>query len=354
MKMKRMNNVRIERTAQGTPRVHRVNQRIDLYRGDCLAVLRKLPDKSVDCVITSPPYWRIRDYGGGTWTGGRKGCSHRAPEGKSRIRVYGDTCPRCSAKRLTYPLGMEPTIAEFILNLCLIFDEVWRVLKDTGSLWVNMGDTYASRDKGIDGKRFAEGCLLLIPARFSIALMDRGWVLRNEVIWQKPSVRPSGVKTRLEQDYELLFHFTKQSSPNYYYDQLKVPGVKVGIVRPGRTVWTFHSGMNACKHDSAFAERLVEIPVLSTCPPSGVVVDIFLGTGTTGLVAAHYGRDFIGIELDKDYFNRTCARFSDEGFDHRAIVPPSDKPRFKEPKPRYRGASTQGLAKVPERRLVAA
>jgi len=174
--------------------------------GDCLGVLKTLPNESVDMVMTSPPYWALRDYG-----------------------VEGQ-------------LGLEPTFQEYINKLCDIFDEVRRVLKKEGTCWVNLGDTYASGIKGQGGSgcnlgptgsqtqlsnagsRFShkvktdtvDKCLLQIPSRFAIEMCNRGWILRNEIIWHKPNCMPSSVKDRFTVDFEKIFFFTK--SKKYYFE----------------------------------------------------------------------------------------------------------------------------------------
>lgn len=303
------------------PTVVREGQSIDIHNGDCLEVLRSLPDASVDCGITSPPYWRIRDYGGGTWSGGRKGCDHRPPAGMGgALSTYAAVCGKCGAKRLTYPLGMEPTAEEFVENLCLVFDEVRRVLKDTGSIYVNIGDTYASRDKGVAREHdLPEGSLWNIPHRFALAMTERRWVHRNTLIWHKPSVSPSGVKSRFVVDYEPIFVFTKRSS-GYYFDQPTVEGATVPE-RPARSILTVNSGVNLFGHDSAYPEGVVIPAVLASCPPDGVVLDPFLGTGTTAAVAAYYGRSAIGIEMSPAFCAGSAQRCLELGNAAVRLIP---------------------------------
>jgi DNA modification methylase len=175
--------------------------------GHALDVLKTLPSESVDCVVTSPPYWGLRDYNTEPveWPDGWVG-----------------------------QLGLEPTPQLYIQHLVSIFDEVKRVLKDTGTCWVNIGDTYGGR--GGKGKhkdpRYADGrngqsvvvnrtqtakSLVQIPSRFAIAMTDSGWILRNEIIWHKPNCLPSSVRDRFTVDFEKLFFFTK--SKKYYFEQ---------------------------------------------------------------------------------------------------------------------------------------
>jgi len=165
-----------------------------IIQGDCLQKLKELKDESVDMVMTSPPYWALRDYG-----------------------VAGQ-------------LGLESTFQEYINKLCDIFDEVKRVLKKEGTCWVNMGDTYSggvnnNDKKKVDGAKtikpikavgVQDKCLLQIPSRFAIEMCNRGWILRNEIIWHKPNCMPSSVKDRFTVDFEKIFFFTK--SKKYYFE----------------------------------------------------------------------------------------------------------------------------------------
>jgi len=172
-----------------------------LYHGDAISVLRQLPDESIDTVVTSPPYWALRNY-----------------------KVEGQ-------------LGLEPTFQEYLERLWEIFDEVYRVLKPTGTLWVNLGDTYGTKSgsgfvndnltkkdenevsetTGINKANELRGTnkwmhkmLLQIPSRFAIGMTDRGWILRNEIIWYKRNVIPSSATDRFTVDFEKIFFFVKQ------------------------------------------------------------------------------------------------------------------------------------------------
>ncbi len=174
-----------------------------IIHGNSLEKLKELPDESVDMVMTSPPYWALRDYG-----------------------VEGQ-------------LGLEPTFQEYINKLCDIFDEVRRVLKKEGTCWVNMGDTYAGSGgnhkacggKGTQKIQNAERkCLLQIPSRFAIEMCNRGWILRNEIIWHKPSCMPSSVKDRFTVDFEKVFFFTK--SKKYYFETQYEPQISPNVDMP--------------------------------------------------------------------------------------------------------------------------
>jgi DNA modification methylase len=166
-----------------------------ILNGDALEVLKEFPDNSIDCVVTSHPYWGLRNYG-----------------------VDGQ-------------LGLEPTFEEYIDKLCDVFDEVKRVLKKEGTCWVNIGDTYSggvnnNDNKKVDGVKknmkvikanLPDKCLVQIPARFAIEMTNRNWVLRNEIIWHKPNCMPSSVKDRFTVDFEKIFFFVK--SKKYYFEQ---------------------------------------------------------------------------------------------------------------------------------------
>jgi len=293
-----------------------------IIQGDSLEVLKTLESESVDCVITSPPYWALRDYG-----------------------VEGQ-------------LGLEPTFQEYITKLCDMFDEVKRVLKKEGTCWVNLGDTYSSggsgnskdekvyesatvgnTKKGIQRrcitKDVQEKCLVQIPSRFAIEMTNRGWILRNKIIWHKPNCMPSSADDRFTVDYEEVFFFVK--SKKYYFEQLKEPlalgsdmnyrktlrvGRKYGVKRPyednqplsynkkpneesvdknKRTVWSINTKGYSEAHFATFPEKLIEPMVLAGCPKDGIVLDIFMGAGTTAVVALKQNKNYLGIELNPEY-----------------------------------------------------
>lgn len=163
--------------------------------GNCAEILKTLPSESIDCVVTSPPYWGLRDYKTEPveWPDGWRG-----------------------------QLGLEPTPQLYIQHLVGIFDEVKRVLKDTGTCWVNLGDTYGGTTK-------TDKSLAQIPSRFAIAMTDAGWILRNEIIWWKRNCMPSSVKDRFTVDFEKLFFFVK--SKKYYFEQQLEPVAECSIKR---------------------------------------------------------------------------------------------------------------------------
>jgi len=286
-----------------------------IYQGDSLEVLRTFEDGGIDMCMTSPPYWGLRNY-----------------------NIEGQ-------------LGLEKTFEEYITKLCDIFDEVKRVLKDTGSCWVNLGDTYNNSswgkpdkfDKkiynlnrmecGRGGMRgYPDKCLCQIPQRFSIEMTNRGWILRNVIIWHKPNCMPSSVKDRFTIDFEYLFFFAK--SRKYYFETQLEPLAKSSLIDPRldrgreehigksakgiystnatvinsegrnkRCVWRITTKPFSESHFATYPEALCETPIRAGCPEGGIVLDMFFGAGTTGLVALKQNKKFIGIELNPEYID---------------------------------------------------
>ena len=384
-----------------------------ILQGDALTKLKELPEKSINMCMTSPPYWALRDYGTASWEGGDKNCNHildktselqgdwKRPsreefnkvgevlecvvckkqfKGKlgnkfcstkclntlsndertnvKSIRV--EICSICGAKRVDKQLGLEPTFDQYISKLCDIFDEVKRVLRDDGTCWVNIGDTYSATrwtgegkgqpmNKMKDGHRdinplkdtgnIPDKCLVGIPFRFALEMINRGWILRNTIIWHKPNCMPCSVKDRFTVDFEYIFFFSKKKK--YYFEtqyepqspetlprlkravsnnhkNLKVPGQTThgmhkarakgeGEVRYNpfgrnkRTVWRICPKPFKEAHFAVYPEELCETPIRAGCPVGGIVLDPFFGAGTTGLVALKQNKKFIGIELNKEY-----------------------------------------------------
>ncbi len=233
----------------------------------------------------------------------------------------------------------------YISHLMQIFDEVYRVLKSTGSCWVNLGDTYngskiGKTDRKMTDKISSEGlvktsssripnkCLCNIPSRFAIEMTESGWCLRNEIIWHKPNVMPSAVDDRFTIDFEKIFFFTKMSKGYYFKKQLesqKRPNAKTvyssnkrGIYGPHtysgntynasdyegrnmRTVWTIPTSNSRISHKAMFPCKLIETPIKSCCPPGGTVLDPFCGSGTTLEFCRTNDIDAIGIEINEEY-----------------------------------------------------
>jgi DNA modification methylase len=226
-----------------------------LHCGDVRQVLAGLPEQSVQCVVTSPPYWGLRDYGTAQWDGGTAGCDHRiwghapdkpTPGGRGGTMpkqevVQREGCRKCGARRVDNQLGLERTPEEYVANMAAVFREVRRVLRDDGVLWLNLGDSYASGEIGRhDGynptrangtgtnkpfgprqqRRLDTGLkpkdLVGIPWMVAFALRSDGWYLRSDVIWAKPNPMPESVTDRPTKAHEYLFLLTK--SEQYYYD----------------------------------------------------------------------------------------------------------------------------------------
>ena len=265
---------------------------------------------------------------------------------------------------------MEPTFEEYLQTLCDVFDEARRALKPAGTCWINMGDTYASqgaRNAGFNERwhgrsfrshkqaaadperpsrpktRLPKKSLVMIPFRFALEMVNRGWILRNTIIWHKPNCLPSSVTDRFTIDFEYLFFFTKseryffqpQYEPHSPTTQKRVRSFRKHderfnparhkadpntdgpspfeilerICRNGlnpsgrnkRCVWTIPVRGFRGQHFATFPERLLEIPMSAGCPPGGLVCDPFFGSGTTGVVAQRLHRHFLGIELNPEY-----------------------------------------------------
>jgi DNA modification methylase len=279
--------------------------------GDAVSRLRELSNGVVRTCVTSPPYWGLRDYGN---------------DGQ---------------------LGLESTPQEFVENLCQVFDEVRRVLADDGTLWVNLGDSYAGSGKG--GQSAAkrsenwqpeyankglvpEGLkpkdLVGIPWRFAFAMQDRGWYLRQDIIWAKPNPMPESVTDRCTKSHEYVFLLTK--NPRYYFDHeaIKQPvkgnwgtrnrengkyhkegtGLEphTGLTKEyetanKRSVWTVNTKGYKEAHFAVYPPELITPCVLAGSAPGDTVLDPFSGSGTTGEVALTHGRNYVGVELNPEY-----------------------------------------------------
>ncbi len=427
-----------------------------IFQGHALEVLATLPEDCVDCVVTSPPYWGLRDYQSDPliW-GGDPSCEHEFAESAvglqhenrnfqqgSQEEVCGSTgmawikkydklsawvCPKCGAWKGA--LGLEPTFDMFVDHLCQVFEAIKRVLKPTGTLWVNLGDTFSSstdwtRSDMADNalhrntlvREKAQGlpskCLCLVPFRFAIAMLEHGWICRNVIIWRKPNCAPQSAKDRFTVDFEYFFLFSQREQ--YYFEQQFEPSSKASVDdllrrtkmrwtdgshgskhhgnegspynREGRSRLEFYGSQGRNKravwdvrvkpfkgaHFAVFPPSLIKTPIEAGCPefvcrrcgkprvrlyekvkgepsevyrgqaiknyaiagaqnPSdmkrrvlasmagrrkfkgweecgcaagwrpGVVLDPFMGAGTTALVALKLRREFIGIELNSEY-----------------------------------------------------
>jgi DNA modification methylase len=292
------------------------DDQVTLHHGDALKVALRLPDGAADCIVTSPPYFGLRDYG-----------------------IEGQ-------------YGLESSPAEYVKRMRLLFAELRRVLADDGTLWLNIGDSYsASRTYQVDqtkaqpsridqpyntlADRPAKN-LLGIPWRVAFALQDDGWILRNAIIWNKPNAMPESVTDRLSGRYEHVFMFSK--SRRYWFDidpireaysAATLDRYKYGFepekpthrarIKPNGTlkdggmieanqlgrnpgdVWTIPTQPFSAAHFAVMPVQLAQRCILAGCKPGGVVLDPFSGSGTTGLAAQRTGRRYIGIDLNAEY-----------------------------------------------------
>ena len=230
--------------------VHHQDPWLTVHVGDCRAVLATMEAESVHTVVTSPPYWGLRDYGTATWEGGDADCDHKKPNadtghithstlggGKAtnaaQVGGYRSTCGKCGATRQDAQLGLEPTPEQYVENMVAVFREVRRVLRSDGTLWLNLGDSYAAnrgyqvpdskhRDVGNSKGMKADAIglkpkdLVGIPWRVAFALQADGWYLRSDIIWSKPNPMPESVTDRPTKAHEYLFLLAK--SERYYFD----------------------------------------------------------------------------------------------------------------------------------------
>jgi site-specific DNA-methyltransferase (cytosine-N4-specific) len=248
--------------------------------GDSRAVLEGFDAGAFQCVVTSPPYWGLRDYG-----------------------IDGQ-------------IGLEARLDDYLDSLVETFRGVYRVLKDDGILWLNIGDGYTSGNRGWrapDKKNRArametrpdtpEGLkpkdLLGLPWRLAFALQEAGWYLRTDIVWHKPNAMPESVKDRPSRAHEYIFMFTKSERYHYDYEAQKEPGGNGG--RNRRTVWSINTKPLAEAHFASFPCELVAPCILAATRPGDFVLDPFFGSGTVGVVCERHGRRYVGIELNPEY-----------------------------------------------------
>lgn len=271
--------------------------------GDCLSLMKSISSSSVDSVITSPPYFGLRDYG------------HAGQ------------------------IGLESTPEEYISKIVEVMREVKRVLKTEGTLWLNIGDSYAtgtkaerqqSKNPGVGSNRpeaqnsvrrigTPEGLktkdLIGIPWRLAFALQADGWYLRQDIVWHKPNAMPESVTDRCTKSHEYVFLLTK--SQRYYFDNsaVKEPYAdnNEGKLRNRRTVWSVNTEPFKGAHFATFPRKLAELCVLAGSPKGGLVLDPFAGAGTVGLVCEQLGRQSVLLELNPDYAKIASDRISDSG-----------------------------------------
>lgn len=260
-----------------------------LYCGDALDVLRVFADDTVQCSLSSPPYWALKDYG-----------------------VEGQ-------------LGREPTPGEFVAKITDRYAEVRRVLRRDGVCWINLGDSFITNPgNGRGGERVDGGTpersamnktaaglhaknLVGIPWRTALALQDDGWILRADVVWEKPNVKPDGAKDRPTISHEYVFMLAKAS--RYYYDAAAIAeDAKGGGTRNRRSVWRLPTHPFPGAHFACWPKRLAEMMIAATTREGDVVLDPFFGAGTTALAARDLGRRVIGIEINRKYCDLALER----------------------------------------------
>lgn len=254
--------------------------------GDALALLKGIPAGSFQTTITSPPYWSLRDYG-----------------------IDGQ-------------IGGENSVDDYIANLVALFEEVRRVTQDDGTLWLNLGDSYTSGGRtwrAPDKKNPIRAMdvrpptprglkpkdLIGVPWRLAFALQEAGWYLRSDLIWHKPNCQPESVKDRPTRAHEYLFLFSK--SERYKYDADAVRGPND---RNLRTVWEIRTKPYREAHFATFPVELIKPAVLLTTSAQDLILDPFIGSGTTGVVALRSRRRFLGMELNPDYISIAENRLS--------------------------------------------
>jgi site-specific DNA-methyltransferase (cytosine-N4-specific) len=255
-----------------------------VFQGDTERLLVRLPSSFFRCCVTSPPYWGLRDYGASD------------------------------------QMGAEDDPGEYVERLVAVFEEVRRTLTDDGTLWLNLGDSYTSGNRGYrapDKKnpiramayraRTPSGLkpkdLVGIPWRVAFALQEAGWYLRSDIVWDKPNCMPESVKDRPTRCHEYLFLFSK--SLRYYYDY---ESVRETNGRNRRTVWSIPTEPFAGAHFATFPPSLVEPCILAGSTPGDWVLDPFFGAGTVGMVCEQQHRSYVGIELNPAYVELAVER----------------------------------------------
>jgi len=301
-----------------------------IYCEDCITTVLRMPDNFIDCVITSPPYWQLRDYGyDGQW-------------------------------------GLESTYQEYLEHLWSLMDAIYPKLKDSGSVWINLGDTYNTKSGNMVQKNYKttmNACmdnavidkdvytkasnikgktLLLIPHRFAIGCIDRGWIVRNDIIWAKRNGMPESITDRFSKKHEYMFFMVKNQKYHFDLDAVRDRNItnenrQFGIVRnriyeydsklnnpglnpkattkipkekqnpkgknPGSVsdFWDIPTKPSSLKHYASFNDGLIAKPILAGCPKDGIIYDPFMGTGSTAEAAIRAGRNYIGSEMSVEY-----------------------------------------------------
>jgi site-specific DNA-methyltransferase (adenine-specific) len=349
-----------------------------IVQGNVLNVLKQMPEKSINMVVTSPPYWGLRNYNTNPqiWDGSEncehewkseiirkrtdgdkpgkssKIASHRPNDTVNRPDIINTYCTKCGAWK--GELGNESSYELYIKHLIQIFNEVKRVLTDDGTCWVNLGDSYVRNNC----HNIKDKSLIGIPDRFKIGMIDNEWICRNDIIWHKPNAMPESVRDRFTDDYERIFFFTKNKK--YYFEQQKEPVcdsyngkrgsgktrkklqsamcgdtndvVKIYQDRNKRCVWSINTQSFKEAHFAVYPEQLIETPIKAGCPENGIVMDIFMGSGTTGLVSRRLNRNYIGIELNPEYIEIAEKRIKDDIMNEKVELNTYNNQKFIVPK----------------------
>jgi DNA modification methylase len=258
------------------------NEPIVILHGDTRKLIHSIPDKSVQCAVTSPPYWGVRDYG------------------------------------MANQIGAEPNLMKYVNDLVKVFREVRRILKNDGTLWLNIGNTYSSggrkwrdaddKNKGRamsyrppTPKGLKKKDLIGVAWLLALACQRDGWYLRNDIIWYKPNCQPESVKDRLTVAHEYIFLFSK--SERYYFNQedIKQQTTNGNGVKNRRTVWSINTEPCPEAHFAVFPRELIRPCIMAGSRQDDIVFDPFYGAGTTGIVARELNRKCIGIELKPEF-----------------------------------------------------
>lgn len=340
--------------------------------GDCREIMKRWIDEGVkiQTCITSPPYYGLRDYGTATWEGGDINCDHKNAKMKSRYDYpmqegsrhakiaettkgtdgarWHDECPDCGAIKIDNQIGLEQSVDDYVNNMVEVFRLVKDILSDDGTLWLNLGDTYSDtrwssgggqimnknkdehrslqhqKNTGLPSKN-----LIGIPWKVAFALQSDGWILRQDIIWQKPNPMPESVRDRCTKSHEYIFLLSK--SPQYYFDHVAIKeqgvtpagtkGAKGSVERQNqfgvnarppeykiydgmrnkRDVWSVNVRPYKGAHFATYPTALIEPCILAGSRKNDIVFDPFMGSGTTAQVALQHGRQYLGCELNKEY-----------------------------------------------------
>lgn len=253
-----------------------------LYTGDAVETLAALPAASAHCVVTSPPYWGPRDYGTAAWVGGQAGCAHVPVPARQRPGVL-PRCRRCAARQVDRQYGLEPTLGDYIATLRRVFAELRRVLDPTGTVWLNLGDSYSTGRTGhrraisTDHAALADKNLVGVPWRVALALQADGWILRNAIVWAKRNPMPESVRDRMSATYEFVFLLTTHAHYYFNLDPIRVPLVRPEALTEGISfggtpgVQTGALGASARRRGGVYGAKYRDTSPFARTPPGGAI-----------------------------------------------------------------------------------